>query len=88
MPEFRKKPVAVVAVQWNGDLRTLAELHPHQSHVEVEAATGDLLIETLEGTMHAKPSRGARPGDWVVRGVVGELHPVRDDIFRQTYEAI
>ncbi len=82
MPEFRKKPVDVVAVQWDGDIRTLAELDPHQSHVEVDAATGDLLIETLEGTMHA------HKGDWVVRGIVGELHPVRDDIFQQTYERI
>ena len=88
MPEFRKKPIQVVAVQWDGNLQSLAELEPHQSHVELEPGTGDLLIETLEGTMHARPTKRARPGDWVVRGIVGELHPVRDDIFRQTYDSV
>lgn len=38
-------------------------------------------IETLEGTMTARPS------DWVIRGVAGEFYPCRDDVFRATYEA-
>ena len=80
MPEFRKKPVSVVAVQWQGDLQALRELDPHNGAVRVEEGSGDLLIDTLEGTMHA------HPGDWVMRGIVGELHPVRDDIFRRTYD--
>jgi hypothetical protein len=87
MPAFRKKPVMVMAVQWDGHLATLAELEPYQSRVEIDSS-GDLLIETLEGTMRAQTSSGGRPGDWVVRGIVGELHPVRDDIFRQTYERV
>ena len=27
-------------------------------------------------------------GDWIVRGAAGEIYPVRDDIFRKTYERI
>lgn len=37
-------------------------------------------ITTLEGTMTAPC------GDWVIKGIAGEFHPVRDDIFRRTYD--
>jgi len=29
----------------------------------------------------------AEKGDWVIRGVQGELYPCKPDIFQQTYEA-
>lgn len=41
---------------------------------------GHAEIDTLEGTIHAEV------GDWIIRGVKGELYPCRDDIFRMTYE--
>ena len=37
-------------------------------------------IKTLEGVMHASP------GDWIIRGVNGELYPCKPDIFAKTYE--
>ena len=37
-------------------------------------------IETLEGVM------AADPGDWIIRGVKGELYPCKPDIFAMTYE--
>ena len=37
-------------------------------------------IKTLEGTMTAEP------GDWIIKGVQGELYPCKPDIFRATYE--
>ncbi len=39
-----------------------------------------LEIPTLEGTMHASQ------GDWIIRGVKGELYPCKPDIFEATYE--
>ena len=39
-------------------------------------------IETLEGTMHANV------GDWIIRGVKGELYPCKPDIFEKTYERV
>ena len=39
-----------------------------------------LYIPTLEGRMRADL------GDFVVRGVQGEFHPVKPDIFELTYE--
>lgn len=39
-------------------------------------------IHTLEGVMTASP------GDYIVRGVDGELYPCKPDIFAKTYEPI
>lgn len=41
-----------------------------------------LLIQTKEGIMRADP------GDWIIRGVQGELYPCKPDIFEATYEAV
>jgi hypothetical protein len=37
-------------------------------------------IPTLEGTMRADE------GDWIIKGVAGELYPCKPDIFAATYE--
>jgi hypothetical protein len=37
-------------------------------------------VETLEGTMLGKP------GDYLIKGVNGELYPCKPDIFDKTYE--
>lgn len=39
-------------------------------------------IETLEGTMKASV------GDYIIRGVRGELYPCKPDIFEETYEGV
>lgn len=39
-----------------------------------------LLIPTAEGTMRANV------GDWIIRGVKGEVYPCKPDIFEATYE--
>jgi len=41
-----------------------------------------LKIPTLEGLMVATE------GDWIIRGVKGELYPCRADIFEATYEPV
>lgn len=39
-------------------------------------------IDTLEG------GHNVCPGDWIIKGVKGELYPCKPDIFAATYEAI
>jgi len=39
-------------------------------------------IRTLEGVMRADP------GDWIIRGVRGELYVCKPDIFAETYEPV
>lgn len=77
---YRKKPVVIEAVQFR------AGEQPHELAGDViigkvrYTEDGTMLIQTLEGTMEASP------GDWIIRGVKGELYPCRDDIFCMTYE--
>lgn len=84
--KFRKKPVVIDAVQFDGSstqagaIRTWIE---GGEYIEPTIGTRDirpLSIETLEGTMTASP------GDWIIKGVKGEFSPCRSDIFEATYE--
>lgn len=79
--KYRKKPVVIEAVQYDGTfpLDFLGEAE----NVRASSVIGDdaVLIETLEGTMRAEK------GDWIIRGVKGELYPCKPDIFEATYEA-
>lgn len=52
------------------------------SGVSIDPRDGRLMIATLEGVHHADI------GDWIIRGVAGEFYPIKDAIFRQTYEAV
>jgi hypothetical protein len=86
MPLFKKKPVVIEAVQFlpneesKSDIMALAA----KSETELEIYKQDdfygLSIYTLEGRMKASI------GDWIIKGVNGELYPCKPDIFMQTYE--
>jgi len=41
-----------------------------------------ILIPTLEGLMIGIE------GDWIIKGIKGELYPCKPDIFEQTYEKV
>lgn len=86
MAKFRKKPVVIEAFRIGGDplpdwfmdrvSDNTVTLHGEYGAVEKTGCT----IQTLEGAMTAQP------GDWIIRGVAGELYPCRADIFAATYE--
>lgn len=52
--------------------------------VIIEAYQTDkpLTIKTLEGVLHAQV------GDYIIKGIKGELYPCKSDIFLKTYEKI
>jgi len=50
--------------------------------IEAYQTEEEVLIETLEGTMKADK------GDWIIRGVKGELYPCKPDVFEMTYEKV
>lgn len=79
--EYRKKPVVINAVRWMGtnidEVRALIG-----SNVVIENLDDSLTIPTLEGDMLA------RKGDWVIRGVQGEVYPCKHDIFEATYDRV
>jgi hypothetical protein len=81
MPKYRKKPVVIEAIQWDGNLETL-NIFPKEDIENVELRNGDLYIQTLEGEMKANI------GDYIIRGVKGEYYPCKPDIFEATYDTI
>lgn len=50
--------------------------------VKAIQVTEDFEVETLEGEMKGKV------GDYLVKGVEGELYPVKKNIFETTYEMV
>jgi hypothetical protein len=84
MTQFRKKPVVIDAVRWTGDSACLDGTPLAENHVGgmIERTDRAIEIRTLEGKMLC------RVGDWIIRGVKGELYPCRPDIFDATYEPV
>jgi hypothetical protein len=82
MPKFMKKPVVIEAVQWTGDnINEIFELTRAHS-VGEDFLSSELTIPTLEGDMIA------RKGDYIIRGIKGEIYPCKPDIFEETYELV
>lgn len=97
MAKFRKKPVVIEAFQMTKEHRAdnsnwPAWLHeawniPYDTEGAVCAVdfphsdgTDELEIVTLEGAHRVSF------GDWIIRGIKGELYPCKPDIFEATYE--
>ena len=90
MPLFRKKPVVIEAMQFTeestSELDTwLSNLTPRVAfgfQGDIQGRTTAVIISTLEGQMRGDV------GDWIIRGVRGEVYPCKSDIFAATYEPV
>lgn len=83
MSKFRKKPVVIEAVQFTGD--NITQIENLLGFIVLGANRSNLQsfqIDTLEGSMRADV------GDWIIKGVKGELYPCKPDIFEATYEEV
>lgn len=81
MGKYRKKPVVIEAFQWLVD--KVPEWWVEKSgSFEINLNNGCVYIPTLEGTMTANK------GDWIIKGIKGELYPCKPDIFDSTYEPV
>lgn len=93
MAKYRKKPVVIEAWQffvsdYQNHLEPANALHPawlkqaFEDGVAWYQGGGDpyITIRTLEGDYRANP------GDWIIRGIKGELYPCKPDIFAATYD--
>jgi hypothetical protein len=78
---FRKKPVVIDAVQWLGTGESMDAIRALDTGTRAVDFTADnVFIVTLEGQMTATI------GDWIIKGVNGELYPCKPDIFLKTYD--
>ena len=75
--KYRKKPVVIEAVQFNGYNYTEIQEFVGQ---DFDWTDGKCEIKTLEGKMHVSKL------DFVIKGVSGECYPCKPDIFELTYE--
>lgn len=89
MAQFRKKPVVIDAFRlgdewpdWWADKVTANEITTHNVGYRWRGGPDYALIHTLEGVMRAEK------GDWIIRGVKGEVYPCKPDIFEATYERV
>lgn len=92
--KYRKKPIIVEAFQYDGDLKgTNGEYYIPQWAVtayedgslfykEYLDLVCLLFCKTLEGNMLVSV------GDYVIRGIKGELYPCKSDIFEMTYDLV
>ena len=91
MAKYRKKPVIIEAFQlnergmveedWFWDAVTSTSIITHDFGKN-EPGKAWCEIKTLEGVMVAKA------GDYIIRGVHGEIYPCKADIFHETYEVV
>ena len=86
MAKYRKKPVVIEAVQYKSDSVQDYPVWIFEACVDgvitTDYETDEVFINTLEGKMKVNK------GDYVIRGVKGELYPCREDIFEETYELV
>ena len=84
LKKFRKKPIVIEAIQWDGcNLQEVMEGFPLISlKIGKNHYPQNISIETLEGKVRVSI------GDWIVKGVSGEFYPVKPSIFKLTYEEV
>lgn len=92
MAKYRKKPVVIEAFNYDGDLKDSSGRYYVPIWAELAFEEGvlfygydepwELYVKTLEGTVHVSV------GDYLIKGINGELYPCKPDIFHKTYEAV
>lgn len=86
--KYKKKPVVIEAVKFIGFGDDSFSERPEwlikaiykDEAVKFFDKKDTLTIETLEGPIYASI------GDYIIRGVQGEIYPCKPDIFEETYE--
>lgn len=83
-PLFDTKPMAGAVPDWLMEAMAAPEENDGAIWTQRAGADGHpshLCIATLEGVLIVSP------GDWIIRGIMGELYPCKPDIFEATYDA-
>jgi hypothetical protein len=86
--KYRKKPIVVEAEQiykgmgsknWKGLPVWLRDWYEKGNVIFL---SDGVQIKTLEGWYKGNI------GDWIIKGITGELYPCKPDIFEKTYEKV
>lgn len=86
MAKYRKKPLEIEAFHYGQDPEPQWFVDAVEKNfvrrVDSAAFVPPIKIQTLEGIM-----TGNR-GDWIIKGVEGEIYPCANSIFQVTYEKV
>lgn len=88
--QYRKKPVIIEALEWDGnnyvDILKWTGFKPEEllgtNTSPINRPDWKITIPTLEGLMTADIC------DYIIKGVKGEFYPCKPDIFEATYEEV
>lgn len=85
--KFKKKPVVIEAVRWDGtNLDEVMHFCAGLARYELMArGNSELVISTLEDGDDLIAKHVASKGDWIIKGVQGEFYPCKPDIFEASY---
>lgn len=93
MPAYRRKELVVSAEQWTGKMINGKFIidNPPRGVIYTRKWYWPFkkiaYINTLEGKMYVKiPSPTEPRTDYIVTGIVGEIYPVKANIFEKTYD--
>lgn len=85
--KYRKKPVVIDAVQWDGTYN-----HAKQLEKEIGLNTTGMTFHSHNNTCDfwriatLEDGHVVSKGDWIITGVKGEHYPCKPEIFEMTYE--
>lgn len=100
--KYRKKPVVIEALQWDGgNLVEIAAFLKGVSvkSIESEINSSELAQKNWKELEKSSYHKGitiptlegnmiASVGDFVIKGVAGEFYPCKEKIFKETYELV
>ena len=83
----RKKPVVIDAIQFTQDnfpeVKAFTNGLAHNFGIpDSSTMIAECIIPTLEG------NHTATEGDYIIKGIKGEVYPCKPDIFEQTYDEV
>lgn len=96
MTRYIKKPIPVEAFQYDGDLvnrygksyvpqwfmKEFNKKNAYYDSLSENEHPCELFIKTLEGSMHVSV------GDYVIKGIHGEIYPCKKEIFEESYDKV
>src|SRR5215210_3056617 len=88
--KVRHKPFVLEAFQWTGSADQQED--PEWAVEALKSGTLSLVnMGTPEVRLHIQTYRGtleAERGDWIIKGVYGELYPCQQELFPHIYELV
>ncbi len=90
MAKYRKRPIVIEAFEWTADVNQKEDpewiveaiTNGHVWFDNIGTPEVSMSIKTLEGILTATR------GDYIIKGVVGEIYPCKPNIFKETYEEV